>query len=71
MCSVDESQLMRLLIQLLKAKKVIEIGKIHECMNLCLYEGYQGIKILNYLQTLPRGLDKSQCKLHYKIQKKN
>ena len=38
MCSTDESQLMRLFMQLLKAKKVIEIGKIHQCMNLCCYE---------------------------------
>ena len=29
MCSADESQLMRLFMQLLKAKKVIEIGKIY------------------------------------------
>lgn len=41
MCSADESQLMRLFMQLLKAKKVIEIGKIHQGMNLCCYEGYQ------------------------------
>ena len=27
LCSADEAQLMRLLIQLIKAKKVIEIGK--------------------------------------------
>ena len=40
MCSADESQLIRLLMQLLKAKKVIEIGKIHKCMSLCLYKGY-------------------------------
>ena len=41
MCSADESQLMRLFMQLLKAKKVIEIGKINQGMNLCCYEGYQ------------------------------
>ena len=41
MCSPDESQLMRLFMQLLKAKKVIEIGKIYQYMNLCCYEGYQ------------------------------
>ena len=41
MCSADESQLMRLFMQLLKAKKVIEIGKIHQGMNLCCCEGYQ------------------------------
>ena len=38
MCSSDESQLIRLLMQLLKAKKVIEIGKIHQGMNLFCYE---------------------------------
>ena len=38
MCSADESQLMRLFMQLLKAKKVIEIGKIHQGMNLFCYE---------------------------------
>lgn len=27
-CSADEAQFMRLLLQLIKAKKVIEIGKI-------------------------------------------
>ena len=41
MCSADESQLIRLLMRLLKAKKVIEIGKIHiKCMSLCLYKDY-------------------------------
>ena len=29
LCSADEAQLMRLLIQLIKAKKVIEIGKMN------------------------------------------
>ena len=70
MCSADESQLIRLLMQLLKAKKVIEIGKIHECVSLCLYKGYQGRQVFVYLQTLPRCLDKSQSKLRYKVQKK-
>ena len=28
-CSADEAQLMRLLLQLIRAKKVIEIGKIN------------------------------------------
>ena len=49
MCSSDESQLIRLLMQLLKAKKVIEIGKIHKCVSLCLYKGYQGIHQILYL----------------------
>lgn len=29
MCSADEAQFMRLLLQLIKAKKVIEIGKVN------------------------------------------
>ena len=74
MCSADESQLIRLLMQLLKAKKVIEIGKIHKCVSLCLYKGYQGVHqilyLFIYLQTSPRCLDESQSKLHYKVQKK-
>ena len=49
MCSSDESQLIRLLMQLLKAKKVIEIGKIHKCVSLCLYKGYQGVHQILYL----------------------
>ena len=64
MCSSDESQLIRLLMQLLKAKKVIEIGKIHKCVSLCLYKGYQGVHqilyLFIYLQTSPRCLDESQ-----------
>ena len=49
MCSADESQLIRLLMQLLKAKKVIEIGKINKCVSLCLYKGYQGVHQILYL----------------------
>ena len=49
MCSSDESQLIRLLMQLLKAKKVIEIGKINKCVSLCLYKGYQGVHQIRYL----------------------
>ena len=29
LCSADEAQLMRLLMQLIKARKVIEIGKVN------------------------------------------
>ena len=36
MCSADESQLMRLFMQLLKAKKVIEIGKIYITVWTCV-----------------------------------
>ena len=55
MCSADESQLMRLFMQLLKAKKVIEIGKINQCMNLCCYEGYQECMQLVYLVSCLKG----------------
>lgn len=50
MCSADESQLIRLLMQLLKAKKVIEIGKIHKCMSLCFVQRLlKGIHQILYL----------------------
>ena len=70
MCSADESQLIRLLMQLLKAKKVIEIGKMHRCISVWAKATKVSNTLFVYLQTLPRDLDKSQSKLHYKVQKK-
>ena len=34
LCSSDEAQLMRLLIELIKAKKVIEIGEMDEDLDI-------------------------------------